>query len=177
MGKDSFFGGNLLGQESWELRGENDARLRALETSRAADEATLALVQTGAWTDYIPTLAQSATVTKTITSARYSKVGRTVTVAVRLAVTGTGTASNAIVVGLPVTAAVASLVPAGHGWVLDTSAGKNYAGIAVLLSTTTAAIIVNNDPDFLGGGGSLNMTAALASGDTVNMVLTYEAAS
>jgi hypothetical protein len=36
-------GTNLFGQAEWERRGENEARIRSLETSRLADEATLAL--------------------------------------------------------------------------------------------------------------------------------------
>lgn len=47
MGKDSFFGGNLLGQENWELRGANEGRVRSLETSRTADETTLAALPKG----------------------------------------------------------------------------------------------------------------------------------
>lgn len=130
-----------------------------------------------AWTAYTPTLTQSATVTKTVTYAKYTKTGRKVTVNVRLAVTGAGTASNAILIGLPVPAATASFVPCGIGWVLDSSAARNYTGVAVLSSTTAVSIIANNDPAELGAAGGLNMTAALASPDTVNMSVTYEAAS
>jgi hypothetical protein len=75
---------NLFGQDQWARRGEGDARVSSLETSRAADEATLALIQTGAWTTYTVTLSGGSgnpnLGTGGSTLGRYVKVGRTVIV-------------------------------------------------------------------------------------------------
>lgn len=131
---------------------------------------------TAAWIDYTPTLTQGATVTKTVGSARYTQVGRTVTVEVDLTVTGSGTASNGITVGLPV-AALSGGTMTGSVWIFDTSAGTpSYVGIGFLNTTTTFQ-------SYLGGNsanapvGVAGMTAALASGDIVRATLVYEAAA
>jgi hypothetical protein len=44
---DSLFTSNLVGQEPWARRGDNDARLRSLEVSRATDETALAALPRG----------------------------------------------------------------------------------------------------------------------------------
>lgn len=130
-----------------------------------------------AWTSYTPTLTQSGAVTKTVTYAKYIQMGKTVIVTVMLDVTGTGTAANNVVVTLPVTAALgASGFPVvGVGQIFDTSASAKYKALAVLGSTTTALLTPTNTTgnDAL---GSAQFTAALASGDTVYLSLTYEAA-
>jgi hypothetical protein len=129
-------------------------------------------VAVDAWTSYTPTLAQGATgnISKTVTYAKYMKVGRMVTVNILLAVTGTGTASNFVSVSLPFTAAQAGNLIAGAGWISASSV--NYTGAAAINSTTTAAIIDDGGGSFLGSSG---FTAALASGNTVSLSLTYEA--
>lgn len=127
------------------------------------------------WTTYTPTLTQSGAVTKTVTYARYLRVGRMITVEVLLVATGAGTGANRITVSLPVTAAQGGDMVAGSGYVFDASAATVYAGPATLFSTTSAAI-------YLGSGvanhlGAAGMTAALANTDNVSVSLTYEAAT
>lgn len=133
-------------------------------------------VPMNAWETYTPTLTQSGAVTKTVTYARFVRIGRTIIVTVRLAVTGTGSASNAVVVGLPVTAAAAVTRAAGCGSIFDTSAGLVYNGNADITTTTT----VQFWPTSADSGSALGaavFTAALAAGDEVAMHVTYEAAS
>lgn len=127
-----------------------------------------------AWTAYTPTLTQSATVTKTVTYAKYQRVGRTITVNMIMSVTGAGTASNNILIGLPVASAAAGNITSGAGFIGDSSAALNYTGAAVLASTTTVGIVANVGAGFLGASA---MTAALASGDSVGLFVTYEAAT
>jgi hypothetical protein len=129
------------------------------------------------WTSYTPTLTQSATVTKTVSYAKYEKIGRQVTVIVQLAITGSGTANNPVQVGLPFTAGTAAFY--GSGYITDTSAVTNYPMIAVPASTTAVQFI-----DSTAGTGGVLMgqtgaafSAALAVGDGVNFGVTYEAAS
>lgn len=130
-----------------------------------------------AWTNFTPTLTQSATVSKTIAYAKYQRVGRWIVANVRLVCTSSGTASNGITVGLPVPAVHVALQPVGIGWVVDISANRNYSGIALLNSSTTLQVAANNDPDVLGGATSLTMTAALVSTDVVGYSIVYEAVS
>lgn len=131
-----------------------------------------------AWTSYTPTLTQSATVTKTVSRAKYAKFGRTVVCQGLLTVTGSGTSSNAIVVGLPVTsvAVVGNAPPLGTAVVFDTSAGLYYRCIAAHVTTTTMSFLVNGSTSANYAGAS-DFTAGLASGDAVSWQITYESAS
>lgn len=129
-----------------------------------------------AWTTYTPTLTQSATVTKTGTYAKYQRAGRWITVQVFLTVTGAGTAANAVLVGLPVTAAFGSSpLEVGTGTVFDSSANLAYKGNAIMASTSTVQFRASGTSTSV--LGVTDFAAALASGDTVAMTVTYEAAT
>lgn len=132
---------------------------------------------TGAWTSYTPTLTQSNTVAKTVNHAQYYRVHRWIVGQVSLTVTGSGTASNAIAIGLPVPAAVGT-VTSGNGYIGDTSAGVYFAGSLWPLSTTTVGVLPGSATGaaFLVGAGG-GMAAALANNDTIQIVFTYQAAS
>lgn len=134
-------------------------------------------VPMNAWETYTPTLTQSATVAKTVSYARFTRIGRTVFVMVSLAVTGAGTAANAVAIGLPVTAAaIAGNPPVGIGWVFDTSAGDTIVGQAYLASTTTAQLVSTRATgNIVGTGGGF--AAGLAANDVVTLSATYEAAT
>lgn len=127
-----------------------------------------------AWTSYTPTLTQSGAVTKTVTYAKYVLAGKWVTVQIKLAVTGSGTASNAIVIGLPVAGTGAGL-PVGSGWVFDSSASALYKGVANLVGTTSLQLYYAADTS-QSSLGATGMTAALASGDEVTAFAVYESA-
>lgn len=130
----------------------------------------------GAWTAYTPTLTQSGAVTKTVTYARYMRLGRLIVVQGLLAVTGSGSASNAVVVGLPVAAAQAGNMNCGTGFIFDTSAVAGYAGHAILTSTTSIQFRPST-VTATGVLGATTFTDALASGDTIDFSVSYEAAS
>lgn len=136
---------------------------------RASDAVT-------AWTAYTPTLTQSATVTKTVSVARYTRIGNLVTVGISLTVTGAGTASNGVVVGLPLTALAGTCF--GAGYIFDTSASLFYAGIAYPTSTTTFGLLIGSGTGVgnVAGAPSGGFTAALAAGDLISFNLSYEAA-
>lgn len=141
------------------------------------------------WTSYTPTLGQGATtnITKTVTYARYQRIGRLIVVEGSLAVTGTGTASAAINVTLPTAGTTAAagaaffLVP-GAASVFDTSASMTYPAFSYLASTTTlqftplgATVGVGWNGLGLGGGiGTGTFGAALANGDVVSYSAIYE---
>lgn len=128
----------------------------------------------GAWTSYTPTLTQGATVTKTVTYAKYQRIGRTIHFAVDLSVTGSGTGGNDILIGLPV-AATTSNYDIGSGFVYDSSAVAGYAALVEIFATTGFKLrAMTAAAGFL---GSATFTAALASGDLLRFSGTYEAAS
>lgn len=127
-----------------------------------------------AWTAYTPTLTQSGAVTKTVTVGKYQRIGRLVYCQFSLAVTGPGTASNIVLVGLPVAAAAGS-VPGGVFWINDASAGINYVG-AASVSAGAVGGLVNGVAGFMGQATG-SFSAALASGDAVLGCYMYEAAS
>lgn len=149
-------------------------------TSNATSFATAAddqgdYVPMNAWETYAPTLTQSGTVTHTVTQARFVRVGRIIHVDVRLVVTGSGTASNAVTITLPVTAARANAM-CGAGLVFDASATANHRATVETRTTTTVHLnpTAVTTADVLGVAG---FTAGLASSDVVAFCATYEAAS
>lgn len=144
-------------------------------TAARSDHVHKGVVAADAWSSYTPTLTQSGAVTKTVTRAKYVQLGKMVTVSLDLTVTGTGTASNAVIVGLPVTAASASDNQIGSGIVFDASAGLLYQGAVVLASTTTIAMY-GPATSPVGYLGTQQFTAALASGDRITGTIIYEAA-
>jgi len=131
------------------------------------------------WPSYTPTLVQSGAVTKTVTYAKYTKVGRQVTAALVLAATGAGTGANTVQIGLPPPVPASSSAgvlgtPCGAGYLYDNSANLAYPGVACITSTTTFAFepaAVDVAPGFLGGS---TFTAALAAADQVAAFLSYE---
>lgn len=137
-------------------------------------EGAIATLETGpvsaAWT---PTITQSGAVTKTVTYGKYFQIGKLVFASALLSITGSGTGANQVTLSLPVTAAAGSSQAAGHGYLYDSSAATVYSFTALLASTTTANLLQLNVNGFLGSTG---FTAGLASGDLINIFLTYEAA-
>lgn len=126
----------------------------------------------GVWTAYTPTLTQGGAVTKTVTSARYMRTGRWITAQVALAVTGPGTAANAVLVGLPVQAFAA--VCYGTGWILDASAGAFFAGSSYPSSGLVSGLLIGNAAGVGNVAGIAGFTAALAAGDTIQFNFNYE---
>lgn len=130
----------------------------------------------GAWTSWTPTVSQSSSVTVTVTYAKYMRIGRLIIGTFQLAVTGSGTSSNAIgVSGLPATPAQASLI-IGSGRIWDNSATTWYG--ADLYSHTSGATLAfhvssaaSSDPRL----GVFSMTAGLASSDILTGTFQYEA--
>lgn len=148
----------------------------------AADPHTGYLLESahsGAWTAYTPTLTQSATVSKTVNYARYQRLGRWVTVMVMLTASSSGTAANAILLGLPVAAegTITNLTTLGMMNFFDTSAGLRHTCTANLNNATTLSFLstVSTANSLFGSGGAFSL--AMATGDTISVKVSYEAAS
>lgn len=137
---------------------------------------TSGIIASEGWTTYAPTLTQSGAVTNNTLYAKYMKLGRTVHVNVVFQVTGTGSASNNVLIGLPFPTAYTPgfNMVIGSGYIGDNSAATNFTGALALASTTTVGIIDDGGAGFLGSTG---FTAALANADAVSMMATYEAVS
>lgn len=129
-----------------------------------------------AWTSFTPTLTQSGTVTKTVTRAGYIKMGRLVHVSMYLTVTGTGTATNGVLFGLPVTAANGADA-CGSGFIFDASVPLAYPGTVWLQSTTTAGLMLAGSLGANAGAASSGFTAALANTDQIRAAFFYESAT
>lgn len=133
------------------------------------------------YSNYTPVVTQGATPTQSVTDARFVKNGARVCgrAVVTIGVAGTtGTAANAVLIDIPVTAAASINANAviGAGWIFDSSANLTYYGVIVLNSTTKAQFLRQVEgvaPNFLGVAG---FTAALAQSDTVALYFDYEAA-
>lgn len=123
-----------------------------------------------AWVDYTPTLTQSATVTKTINHARYCQIQKTVFVQIFMTVTGAGTASQIVTVGLPFTAKNNSAF-IGSGFVYDASANFMYNILPTADATSTFTMFYQTGNNF---GASPAIT--LANTDQLRFCLTYEIA-
>lgn len=125
----------------------------------------------GAWTAFTPTLVQSGAVTKTATYCKYTRVGRLIVATMNMAITGAGTTANAIVVGLPVTASAAAGVVGSFRYF---DAGNTiYAGTAIGNTTTNVMLYTMSSGNALGIGPAF----AAASGDDIQVQVTYEAAT
>lgn len=147
---------------------------KAGSLGKASNWSTVFPVDTDAYTTYVPTWTQSATVTKTVSRAAYTKVGRNVKGDVVMVATGAGTAANTLLFGLPVPAAFGGNTVIGECYLYDTSAGIFYTGPLVINSTTTCKFVITGSTIYAGAAG---FTAAIAAGDQVSFDFDYEAAS
>lgn len=130
-----------------------------------------------AWNTYTPTLTQSATISKTVTYARYNQIGRQVVAQGSLAATSAGTANNVIKIGLPVTG-VQTLVPGGMIWWI--ASGVYYTACAAMDTTSTIVGVLPTLAVNLGQTATVGGSAydnQVASGDTLAFSFVYEAAS
>lgn len=126
----------------------------------------------GQWIDFTPTLVVGVTVTKTVTYARYMRVGRKITAQCLLTATSSGSASTQIAIGIPITASTA-LVPVGAFFYQDTGTAI-YAGISTLATTTVVSGNSNGSTAYMGQNGP---AVTVVSGDIIGYEITYEAAA
>lgn len=129
----------------------------------------------GAFSTYVPTWTQSATVTKTVNFAKYWRVGRLVTVQVSMTATGAGTAANAMVVSLPITG-TADVGACGSFWFNDAGTAF-YSGTTRKVSSTTLLFYIGGSSSGGLGATGGGFVSAIAATDQLEFVATYEAAS
>lgn len=154
----------------------DDLRTIGVNTGATDVHSTIGPVY-GALTSWTPTLAQSAVPTISVTSARYTRTGRWVSGYCEVAVTsGTGTASNAIVMGLPVAHGLGANTVIGTGYFYDSSLTKKYAFVLVAGATSTTArgYHTSDSNDAFVGANSGVTVVALAVNDVVVYKFDYE---
>lgn len=122
---------------------------------------------------YTPTVTQSGSVTVTVNTAVYQKVGQWVTGTLFLTVTGSGTGGNAIAVSLPSASTPTTGFALGHGYLFDSSASAYYPFVAYRSASTAMQLLRTaheGTTPFLGISG---FSAALAAGDTISVSFSY----
>lgn len=141
----------------------------------------------GQWTNFSPSVLQSISVSRTVVYARYVKHGRLVLGQCALTITSNGTASQAVIVTMPVTAAVGLNTPCGVGY--HYNGGANIPLITLLANTTQFGFIAGSFPvgNFYGttanipipvvGGATTSTPSQLANGHSLVFTFAYESAS
>lgn len=139
----------------------------------ASQKVTLANLKTGLGvpdftnlTDWTPSVTQSGAVTATVTYAKYVLIGNLCYATCNLAITGSGTGNNDIIVGnLPKTPAANGCY--GTGWVNDNGTAW-YHGAALYLGSGIQFRAHNTGDDI---GRAPNF--ALANSDAIMMTVVY----
>lgn len=134
----------------------------------------------GAWTSWTPAVTQSNSVASTNTRSRYAKHGRTVIAYCNVAITGTGTPDNAILVTLPVAAAdINCLRHVGVGVWFDNSPFSSAKGTVTGATTTTVGfeVMINGNNVFRLGESISGYGTAITTNDGISFTAIYEAAS
>jgi len=124
-----------------------------------------------AWVDYTPTLVQGATITKTISNARYCQIQKTVFVQVYMIATSAGTAANILYIGLPLNARTGNSSTTGIAQLYDASTNTIYVASAYLDNAARCAFLYQTGNPF-----GVSPAITIASGDQLQMNLTYEVA-
>lgn len=144
--------------------------MTALVNTEQINELSAFFLTRDPWRTWTPTVTQSGSVTVTVTYARYVVLAQTVIVQARLAVTGSGTGGNDIVIaGIPAAIAPANydagsgVAVVGTAVVLDNGTGF-YQGALVAVGANDLRIQCHGETDRLGTGPSF----ALASGDAIS---------
>lgn len=102
----------------------------------------------GAWTAYTPTISsESGTFTTVSGAARYSQVGKSVTVSFAITITTAGTASGQLRFTLPVTAQDSNSVGAAR----EKNATGTMCQVAAF-DTSTVFILTNSNTSIIGSG-------------------------
>jgi hypothetical protein len=138
----------------------------------------------GALTSFTPTVTQSGSVTGTVNYGASIRTGRWIQGAIKFTVTGSGTASNTVVIGALPTTAASNIEVVGSAYIFDSSVPNVTFYVAYLASTTTIQLVYVNagatgalSTFVAGSGANSGFTAGLASGDVISLNFMYEASA
>lgn len=120
---------------------------------------------------YTPVVTQGVTVTMNWTEVSYSRLGSRVTGNLYGTATSSGTASQFILVTVPLAILTTAAISIAYGFMQDVSAVQNYPFIAYRSSSTQMAFMgMYQTPGYLGPG---QFTAGLATGDVISITFNY----
>lgn len=137
-------------------------------------QVTAGMVASEAWTDYTPNNT-NVTVGNGIQTARYMKVGRTVTVLYKLLFGSTTSFAGTILIGLPVAHAnTVGIISVGSGFINDAGT-TNYLCTAYVESAGASQIKILTHSNANPVGPTQPMT--WTTSDVLTFTLVYEAAS
>ena len=129
------------------------------------------------WTVFTPVLRQSNVVSLNQAIGQYARVNDVVIAAIFVQANAGGTLNNRIEIDLPVAAASTNRRVIGFGATRDSSASDFFLVSAVQYSTTRVAFLSNTGTSLTSYVGTTNGPAiTLANGDSIQCLLTYEAA-
>lgn len=123
------------------------------------------------WENYTPTLTQSATISKTVTNARYCQIQKTVFVQVYMIATSAGTAGNQLIIGLPITARTSFGTTYGVAQLYDANTNLMYICSTYQHSPTAVSFIYQTGNPF-----GISPAITIANGDQLQFSIVYEAA-
>lgn len=125
-----------------------------------------------AWETWAPVVAQPGGIAGTVNFARYTRIQKLVIGTFSIAITGAGTAGNALSISLPITANTLTAVH-GSGLLYDASATTMYNGTFYNVTSTAAWFI--GDWASVGVWGTIP-GLGIANGDVWRGTFVYEAA-
>lgn len=126
----------------------------------------------GAGTSWTPSLTQGgSSPTSTNLLSTYIQIGKLVVVQFNLAITGAGSAGNALICSLPITPRRQAAYNTIGTFIYVTSGGTIYTGSAVAVSNGTFQLVTNSQTGYWGVAPSV----ATANNDNFAGNLTYEA--
>lgn len=125
---------------------------------------------TGSWASWTPVLYQAASISSTITSARYCRIGNTIIARCYITSNGTGASGNAIQIrNLPeygsLTVPYLSL---GFGVTIDVAPTYTYISCTSRVSASQSALLYSG----CSTGGALSF--AVGTSDVFSMAFVYE---
>lgn len=176
LGRAAALGGTIVCTSTSRPVGVEGLRIYETDTKQELAHngtAWVPVAHLAAWPTWTPSLVQSGAVTKTVSEAHYEKVGRRVTGNVLMVVTGSGTAGQPIVVGLPVAMAGGGNLAIGSGWVYDASGVIGYTGVLIRVTSTTAILWAHSNSNNIGATPNF----ALANSDQISYHFSYQSAA
>ena len=125
-----------------------------------------------AWETWTPVVSQPGAITHTLTFARYTRIQKLVVATFSVAITGAGTAGNALSISLPITANTTTNAH-GSGFLYDASTTVMYNGTFYNVTTSAAWFL----GDWASGGvWGTTPVLGVANGDVWRGTFIYEAA-
>ena len=134
------------------------------------------LINPGTWKSYTPTFTNFTLGNGTVNTAKYSQVGKTITLQVFITLGSTSSVGSQPTFSLPVNSNTNYLLAAGNATMA--AGGANYLGSVYVIGSTQARMFVlGSAAAFLGiAGVSATQPGTWATGNSFGFTLVYEAA-